>query len=270
MSNEIVKVFENEEFGTVRTILIDNKPWFVGRDVCEMFGDTNYRRSLSRLDDDERVCHKVNTLGGKQNMTLINESGLYSLLFFMQPQKAKGVSQNDKAINERIEKLKRFKRWVTSEVLPTIRKTGSYSIQPKQDSYMIEDPVKRAERWIEEYKERMALEEKIEADKPKVEFANHVADTSDLIDIGTLAKLANDENIPIGRNRLFEWLRSNGILMNKGIHKNEPYQKCIDNGWFAVKEYSYKTPYGNQIGTKTYVTGKGQMYIIEKLREEKF
>ena len=123
--NEIQK-FVNEQFGTIRTVNIDGEPWFVGKDVCEAFGDTNYRRSLANIDGSDKGVSQIDTAGGKQNMTVINESGLYSLLFQMQPQKAKGVSQNDTLVEERIEKLHRFKHWVTSEVLPTIRKTGGY------------------------------------------------------------------------------------------------------------------------------------------------
>lgn len=123
---EELKIFNNTEFGSIRTLTINNEPWFVGKDVCEAFGDTNYRRSLGNIDESDKGVSQINTPGGKQNMTIINESGLYSLLFQMQPQKAKGVSQNDALIDERIEKLHRFKRWVTGEVLPSIRKTGSY------------------------------------------------------------------------------------------------------------------------------------------------
>lgn len=126
--NEL-QVFNNEEFGQIRTITIENEPWFVGKDVCQAFGDTNYRRSLKRLDEEEKIISQVETAGGMQNVTFINESGLYSLIFYMQPQKAKGVSQNDNPIDERIAKLKKFKHWVTSEVLPEIRKTGTYSAQ---------------------------------------------------------------------------------------------------------------------------------------------
>lgn len=121
-----IEIFKNEEFGEIRTVLINGEPWFVGKDVCKAFGDTNYRRSLARVDDDEKGVSQITTLGGTQNMTIVNESGLYSILFYMQPQKAKGVSQNDSLIEERITKLKRFKHWVTSEVLPAIRKTGGY------------------------------------------------------------------------------------------------------------------------------------------------
>lgn len=126
-------VFNNAEFGSIRTVIINNEPWFVGKDIAEYFGDSNYRRSLARLDEDEKGVSQIATLGGIQQMTIINESGLYSLMFYMQPQKAKGVSQNDTLINERIIKLKKFKRWVTSEVLPTIRKTGHYGNTPLKD-----------------------------------------------------------------------------------------------------------------------------------------
>lgn len=131
-----IKIFNNKEFGEIRTTSIDGEPWFVGKDVCEAFGDTNYRRSLSNIDDSDKGVSQIDTHGGKQNMTIINESGLYCLLFQMQPQKAKGVSQNEDLIEERIQKLKRFKHWVTSEVLPTIRKTGSYQKPLTQQEMM--------------------------------------------------------------------------------------------------------------------------------------
>lgn len=125
-----IEIFNNNEFGAIRAVLVNDEPWFVGKDVCEAFGDTNYRRSLGNIDDCDKRTSQIETAGGMQNMTIINESGLYSLLFQMQPQKAKGVSQNEHPINERIEKLHRFKRWVTAEVLPAIRKTGSYQQRP--------------------------------------------------------------------------------------------------------------------------------------------
>jgi len=156
---------------------------------------------------------------------------------------------------------------VFDEVLPTIRKTGSDSIERKPDSYMIDDPIQRAQRWIEEETERQQLRDKIEADKPLVEFADHVSNASNLIDIGTLAKIARDERIDMGRTRLFDWLRDNGYLMSAPGSKNQPYQKYIEQGLFKVREYTYKTPYGDKVATKTMVTGKGQMFFIEKLRK---
>ncbi len=121
--NEL-KIFENPEFGKVRTVAIDGEPWFALKDVCQAFGETNYRRVASRLDEDEKGVSQIDTPGGKQSMTIVNESGLYAALFAMQPEKARGVSQAH--IEHRQAKLKAFKHWVTSEVLPSIRKTGSY------------------------------------------------------------------------------------------------------------------------------------------------
>ncbi|NCD25746.1 MAG: hypothetical protein EOL86_09170 [Deltaproteobacteria bacterium] len=116
--------FESHE---VRALTIDGNPWFVAKDVCEYFGDTNYRRSVSRLDDDEKGVSQIGTQGGGQQMTIVNESGLYSLLFWMQPDKATGKLPQDE-IDRRKALIKKFRKWVTAEVLPTIRKTGSYTI----------------------------------------------------------------------------------------------------------------------------------------------
>ena len=260
MKNQIVKVFENEEFGRVRTVAINGEPWFVGKDVALVLGYNNTRDALTRhVDIEDKGVVNLDTLGGLQELAIINESGLYSLI-----------------LSSRLPSAKEFKRWVTSKVLPSLRKTGTYIIDEKDKKDLLYLNIIHADCEVGraialndlENNYIKPLEQKIEADKPKVEFADHVADTSDLIDMSTLAKLAKKENIKIGRNRLFEWLRDNKYLMSHGKHKNEPYQKYVDNGWFVVREYTYNTAYGEQIGTKTYVTGKGQMGIIEKLRKD--
>lgn len=246
MKNEI-QIFNNEEFGKVRTTIIDGEPFFVGKDLVNILGYRNGSRDINRhVDEDDR--RKAMIFDGNQNKEtiLINESGLYSLI-----------------LSSKLPSARKFKHWVTSEVLPAIRKTGSYAIQEKPDSYMIENPVERAKRWIEEYEEKVALEEKIKKDEPLVEFANKVSQTSNSIDIGAMAKLLNDEHIPIGRNRLYEWLRKNNYIRKN----NEPYQKYINSGIFESVEYVYHTPYGEKTGTKTLITGKGQIYITEKLRK---
>ena len=159
MENEIIS-FTNKEFGEIRSILIDNEPWFVGKDICNLFGDKNHNRSLSRISDEDKDKFEILTKGGKQTLIFINESGLYSLLFSMQPQKINKKGIQDAyplETEERIKKLKHFKRWVTHDVLPSIRKTGSYSVNQKLESYMIDDPIERAKRWIEEEQERQAL-----------------------------------------------------------------------------------------------------------------
>lgn len=120
-----MQIFENSEFGQIRGGLTKSgKPWFVLKDVCEAFGETNYRRVASRLDEEEKGVSRIDTPGGKQKMIIISESGLYSALFTMQPKEARGVSQE--YITKRQEQLRKFKRWVTSEVLPSIREHGAY------------------------------------------------------------------------------------------------------------------------------------------------
>lgn len=255
MENQIIKVFENEDFGCVRTVIINGEPWFVGKDVAEILGyERPTKAVVDHIDEEDREFIDKKTQSyfgielGQRGGWIINESGLYSLILL-----------------SKLATAKQFKRWVTSEVLPAVRKTGTYKLM---DSYMIDDPVERAKRWIEEQEEKLALERKVEEDKPKVAFADHVADTSDLIDISTLAKLAKDEDIHIGQKRLFKWLRDKKYLMSDEKHKNQPYQRYIDSGLFEVKEYTFETPYATKIGHTTYVTGKGQITIIEKLRED--
>ena len=128
--NEI-QLFNNPEFGEIRSVIVDGEPWFVLKDICAAFGERNYRRVTSRLDDDEKGVSQIATHGGTQDMTVVNESGIYSALFAMQPEKARGVSAE--YVEERIKMLKSFKHWVTSEVLPQIRQTGSYSIAARSE-----------------------------------------------------------------------------------------------------------------------------------------
>lgn len=272
MTNEIT-IFENPEFGKVRTLQIDDKPWFVGKDICQAFGDKNHSRSIGRVDNmDKRQENIIDSLGREQKAVFVNESGLYSLLFAMQPQKANNDGVSDAypiEVQERIEKLRKFKHWITSEVLPSIRKHGAYMTDETLEKALLNPDflIQLATELKKEKEMRIAAENKIKADEPKVAFAEKVADSSSLIDIGMLSKLAQDEHINIGRNRLFAWLRENEFLQSSDCHKNEPYQKYINQGIFEVKEYTYTTPYGEKCGTKTYVTGKGQIYIIEKLRK---
>ena len=137
--NEVqVQTFENSAFGTLRTIEIDGEPWFVGKDICDAFGDKNSNRSLSRVDNEDKRAIPIQTKGGIQKVTFVNESGLYYLLFTMQPQKAhKGVSDEyPLEIKERIEKLHKYKRWVTSEILPSIRKTGGYVVRGREQEFI--------------------------------------------------------------------------------------------------------------------------------------
>lgn len=240
-----IQVFINEELGNMRGINIDGEPWIVGKDVAVALGYSNPRKAiLDHIDSDDKINGVTirDSIGRPQKPVFINESGVYSLIF-----------------GSKLPDAKKFKKWVTSEVLPTLRKNGSYSIMTKPDSYTIEDPAARARRWAEEYEEKKALEMKVEKDKPKVEFANQVsiAKATDCIDFSAMAKILKDHNLNIGRNKLFDlarkfkWLRPN----------NEPYQNFINQGYFTVVEYLKN---GKPM-TKTLITGKGQLYITDKI-----
>ena len=243
----IVETYTSKEFGKIRTVTKDNEPWFVGKDVCEAFGDTNYRRSLSNIDDSDKGVSQIETHGGKQNMVIINESGLYSLLFQMQPQKAKGVSKNESVIDERIEKLHRFKHWVTSEVLPSIRKNGGYIANQEQmtPEQIVANALIVAQNIISQ-KDRQ-----IEEMKPKAEFFDTVADSKTAISMNEVAKVLNIKGY--GRNNLFEFLRNSKVL----DRWNDPYQRYVDNGWFRVIEQHHQKNGEPIVTIKTLVYQKG-------------
>ena len=244
MSNEI-KIFENEEFGSVRTMEINGEPYFVGKDVAEILGYANTSKALiDHVDDEDKLNNETLSSLGQRGGWLINESGLYSLI-----------------LSSKLPTAKKFKRWVTSEILPAIRKTGSYSIQSKPDSYTIEDPAARARRWAEEYEEKKALEAKIEEQKPLVEYAEHIQASKDVIDMKSMAKLASKNGIKIGRNKLFSFLRDRKILDRENI----PYANYMDKEWFQVVESPYTFNNGDvKIIRTTLVSPKGQIGIIRQ------
>ena len=250
MENKI-KIFENEEFGKVRTVIIDGEAWFVGKDVAVILGYSKPRNAIATHVDceDKKVAPIQGDLGGTQQMIIINESGLYSLI-----------------LSSKMPKARDFKRWVTSEILPTIRRTGGYVADEDMfiENYLpfLEEPYKGLFRL-----QIMAinqLNERIRHDQPLVDFANQVSNTENLIDMNAMAKLAVEENIPIGRNRLFRWLRENGILMSDNL----PYQKFIDRGYFAVKESVFEAGSMTKTYQQTFVTGRGQRFIIGRLKNE--
>ena len=246
----VIKTFVNEEFGTVRTLMKDGKPWFVGKDVAVILGYNEPHKAIARhVDEDDGMKHPViDSMGRTQNVTIVNESGFYSLV-----------------LASRLPNAKRFKRWVTSEILPTIRRTGGYVGNEDMfvESYLpfADDAVKNLFRL--NLMTIRQLNEKIRRDEPLVQFANQVADTENVIDIGRMAKLANEENIRIGRNTLFRWLKGRKILMSNNI----PYQQFIDRGYFVVKESVYEHHGMQKTYQQTYVTGKGQQYIIRLLKQ---
>ena len=241
--NEL-QIFKNEEFGEVRTVTIDNEPWFVGKDVAMALG---YQNASKALADHVEECDKLNNESlsslGQRGGWLINESGLYALIF-----------------GSKLESAKRFKYWVTSEVLPAIRKTGGYRMQAPQGKELLALAVLEAQKTIEEQTTQ------IERMKPKEIFADAVATSHTAILIGDLAKLLKQNGVETSQKRLFVWMRENGYLIKrKGADWNMPTQKSMEMGLFEVKESTVNNPDGSvRINRTTKVTGKGQQYFINK------
>lgn len=231
----------------VRTVVRDGEPWFVGKDVADILGYSDTAQAVrKRIDDEDKGVVEMTTPGGKQNMVVINESGLYSLI-----------------LSSKMPTAKAFKRWVTSEVLPTIRKHGAY-----MDTDIIEkslaDPdflIQLATTLKEEKQRRMEAEAKIAADEHKVDFYNAVGSTSATLTVERFAKLVTEKlGINTGRNRMFQWLRKNGFLQAN----NMPYQRYINNGWFKT----YEVIKAGHAFTVPSITGKGQQKLFEKFAAE--
>lgn len=249
--NEL-QVFKNEEFGTVRTIAINGEPFFVGKDVAEILGYTNPQKAIrTHVDDDDKGVNEMDTPGGKQEIVVINESGLYSLILL-----------------SKLPSAKRFRKWVTGEVLPTIRKHGAYMTTEKLEEALLNPDtlIQLAQNLKAEQERNKILTEKIDMDKPKVLFADAVSTSKSSILVGQLAKLLKQNGIDIGQNRLFDWLRQNGYLIRqRSDNYNLPTQRAMEMGLFRIKESTHLNGDGVSVTTRTTkVTGKGQQYFIEK------
>lgn len=252
--NEI-QIFNNPDFGQVRTVAINSEPWFVGKDVAEILGYSNPQKAIrDHVDAEDKGVNESFTVNGTMG-TLINESGLYSLILRSQRPEAH-----------------KFKRWVTSEVLPTIRRHGMYAT-PDTVEKMLADPdttIKLLETIKQERAARLALEQKAEADKPKVLFADAVAASHTSILVGELARLLQQNGVDMGQNRLFKFLRANNYLCGYGERYNLPTQRSMERGWFEIKETSVGNPDGSIRITRTVkVTGKGQQYFINLFLSER-
>lgn len=249
--NEL-QVFKNQEFGSVRTLVINSEPWFVGKDVAEALGYKNTKDALAKHVDseDKEILKSQNaTLENIPNrgVTVVNESGLYSLV-----------------LSSKLPSAKKFKRWVTSEVLPALRKTGQYQVKELSGQELM------AKALIEAQSVLAAKDKQIEEMKPKALFADAVATSHTSILVGELAKILKQNGIDMGQKRLFAWLREKGYLIKRqGTDYNMPTQKAMDLGLFEIKEGSYVNGSGVNITTKTpKVTGKGQQYFINKFLAE--
>lgn len=250
MDNE-VEVFKNKEFGEIRTLIKDNEPWFVGKDIAKALGykDTSYALN-AHVESYDKGIGEIQTPGGMQKMILINEAGLYSLI-----------------LSSKLDNAKQFKKWVTGEVLPSIRKHGAYMTEQTIEKALTNPDflIQLATQLKEEREKRLEVENKLEEAKPKILFADSVSESDNTILIRDLAKLLKQNGINIGEKRLFAWLRDNGYLIKqKGQDHNSPTQKSMDLKLFRIKETAINTSKGVKINKTPKVTGKGQNYFINK------
>ena len=242
-----IKAFENREFGQVRTLLRDDEVWFVATDVCNALELTNVSMVVGRLDDDERS--KLN-LGRQGEVNIVNEYGLYNLVMASRKPEAK-----------------KFKRWITHEVLPSIRKHGAYITAEKLEEVLLSPDtlIKLANNLKEEQERNKELTERIEEDKPKVLFAESVETAKNSCLVGELAKILKQNGVNIGQNRLFEWLMENGYLIRSGESYNLPTQYSMDLELMEIKKSIINMPDGVVKTTRTTkITGKGQIYFVNK------
>lgn len=253
-----IQIFQNEQFGKVRIAMNENEePLFCLADVCSVIGIANARNVKSRLDLED--VRQIDTLteGGKQQVTFITESGLYDVI-----------------IRSDSEKAKPFRKWVTSEVLPSIRKHGAYMTQETlkkaltSPDFLIQlatNLKEEKQKRIEAEQKAEIAEQKIQKDAPKVLFADAVSTSQRSCLVAELAKILQQNGVNIGQNRLFSWMRENGYLCQKGDYYNQPTQKAMKLGLFELKKTSITKPDGSVlVTTTTKVTGKGQIYFVDK------
>jgi prophage antirepressor-like protein len=223
----------------VRTIIIDGEPWFVAKDVCDILDFANLSETIKRLDEDEvSSIEVIDSLGRNQDTNIVNEAGLYSLV-----------------LGSRKPEAKDFKRWITHEVIPQIRQTGAYSLNPYQ---LIATALIEANKILAE------RDAQIQQLIPKAEFFDAVAGSKTAISMGEAAKIIYEET-HLGRNKLFKVLRQKGILMSDNI----PYQEFIDRGYFRTIEQKYTVPDGStRISIKTLVYQKGLDFIRKVIKED--
>ncbi|NPC90987.1 phage repressor protein/antirepressor Ant [Bacillus sp. WMMC1349] len=261
--NEL-QTFNHKIFGDLPVMIVDGVEWFGAKEIAKALSFSKPHNAIqNHVEEDDSAVHGViDRIGRKQKKKFVNESGLYDLIFGAAKQ------GNNREIKE---KAKKFKRWVTSEVLPIIRKTGGYVNKGNEEQFIknyfpsFSDEVKQA-MVLDLRNQNNQLKKQIEQNKPKVLFADSVSASSTSILVGELAKLLKQNGIETGQKRFFAWLRDNGYLIKrKGTDYNMPTQKSMESGLFEIKETSITHSDGHISISKTpKVTGKGQVYFINK------
>jgi len=243
-----LQVFKNQNFGEIRTVMKKGEPWFIGSEIAKILGYSNPRQAIiDHVEKEDKGVVKRDTVGGIQSAAAINESGLYSLI-----------------LRSKLPGAKQFKRWVTSEVLPTIRKYGMFAAEELMNNpdFMI----KTFQKLKSERDQKLKFQKQIQNDKPYTEFGKSINASSKGILIGEFAKLLKNDGIDIGQNRLFGWMRLNGYLISRGLRKNQPLQKYVERGLFIIKETVMHVNGEKKIQITPLITGKGQLYFLRKLQ----
>lgn len=252
-----LQIFSNEEFGSIRTVTIDNELWFVGKDVAAILGYAKPENAVaSHIDTEDKTSTLIqgNGTNYKSKAIIINESGLYSLI-----------------LSSKMPNAKRFKHWVTSEILPSIRKHGAYMTEQTLEQALTSPDflIQLAIKLKDEQEKNKALTEANNRMRPKEIFADAVMTSEHSILIGELAKLIAQNGYAIGQKRLFAWMREHGYLLKQGGSYNLPAQRYVEAGLFEIKESSISNPDGSvRLTRTTKVTGKGQVYFINKFLKE--
>ena len=242
-----VQIFKSEQFGEIRTAGTADNPMFCLADVCQAIGISNARNVKNRLDEEDVHLVDTPTSGGIQQITFVTESGLYDVI-----------------IRSDSEQAKPFRRWVTREVLPSIRKTGSYTARQMSRKELAQMIIQQEEEMEVLRLENKQKEEQLTEQKPKVVFADAIVGSKSSCLIGELAKIITQNGYEIGQNRLFAWMRENHYLGTIGEYYNIPCQKYLEQGLFELKK-NVHSQNGQMVTTITpKVTGKGQQYFINK------
>ena len=241
-----LKIFENKEFGKIRTVIENGETWFIGKEVADILEYANTAKAIrDHVDEEDKLTERIVLSGQNREVIFINESGLYSLI-----------------LSSKLPNAKKFKKWVTSEVLPSIRKNGGYIAgqETMSDDELMARALQVAQNKI------LERDKQIETMKPKAIFADAVAASHTSILIGDLAKLISQNGVNIGQKRLFKWLRDNGYLIKReGSDRNMPTQRSMEMKLFEVKESTISNPDCSVRITRTpKVTGKGQQYFVNK------
>lgn len=248
-----VSIFKNESFGEVRVAGTSEQPEFCLLDVCKVL-DLDSSQVMKRLDDGVVTIHPItDSMGRERQANFVNEDGLYDVI-----------------LDSRKPQAKAFRKWITSEVLPSIRKTGSYSVQqryeiPQSFSEALMLAAKQAQQIEAQQKQLEAKDEQIRQDAPRVLFSKAVETAKRSCLVSELAKILRQNGIDMGQNRLFDWMRKHGYLCSKGQYYNQPTQKAMELGLFELKQTAINKPDGSVlVSTTTKVTGAGQVYFVNK------